>query len=149
MKSFLAGLGLGFGVGLLLAPAAGSETRAKVKETVDDLTAQARESARPLVNAVRDQAQKVSQTTQTHGIRKDSGAEGEDSGNTEMLEILNSGSKTKLMSVSGIGDATARRIIEGRPYTSVDSVVEGGILSEELMTKLKKTRLTEKEGVAS
>ena len=149
MKSFLVGVGLGFGVGLLLAPAAGSETRKKVKETVNDLTTQARESARPLVNAVRDQAQKLSQTDQTHGIREDSGVEGEDSGNAELLEILNSASKTKLMSVSGIGDATARRIIEGRPYTSAESVVGNGILSEDLMAKLEKTMMTEKEGVAS
>lgn len=148
MKSFLAGLGLGYAVGLLLAPEAGAQTRERVKDSLHELTNQGRKLARPLANAVRARGEDRSQTTQVHGIQGHSEGESEAAGNSEVLEILNSASKTKLMSVPGIGDATARRIIESRPYASPESVVGDGILSEELMSKLEKKLLTEEENAA-
>ena len=47
------------------------------------------------------------------------------------------------MSVSGIGDATARRIIEHRPYTEAAYLIENHILSPELLAKLEKDLIDE------
>ena len=141
MKSFLAGIGVGFGVGLLLAPAAGSETRKKVMETVAD---QAPGSLKPIVSAVQESIGNLMDTAKTPDQQNAIGAAQADE-TSRVLAILNSASKTRLMKVSGIGDATARRIIDGRPYNQADRLVEDGILSEAIMTELKKTLLDEGE----
>jgi len=141
MKSFLAGIGLGFGVGLLLAPAAGSETRKKLIETVSD---QAQGSLEPIVSAVRESVGDLIDKAKTPDQQNAIGAAPADE-TSRILAILNFGSKTRLMKVSGIGDATARRIIDGRPYNSADRLVEDGILSEVIMTALKKTLLDDDE----
>jgi gas vesicle protein len=44
MKSFLAGLGIGVGLGMLLAPMSGEETRNNLRERANDLADQAREA---------------------------------------------------------------------------------------------------------
>ena len=43
MKSFLAGLGLGIGLGVLFAPTSGEETRRNITDRANDLADQARE----------------------------------------------------------------------------------------------------------
>ncbi|HWY67794.1 MAG TPA: YtxH domain-containing protein [Terriglobales bacterium] len=144
MKSFFVGIGLGFGVGLLLAPAAGSETRKKVMERLTPLADQLHESSEPIVSAVRESVESLTDTA-NEPHQPDSIGEGQAEEASRLLVILNSASKTKLMSVSGIGDATARRIIESRPYNSADRLIEDGILSEVIMTTLKKTLLVDDE----
>lgn len=142
MKRLLAGLGLGIGIGLLLAPKAGSETRKRVKKKIEDVADQVSDSVHSVMNAGGNQA---GGTLQQGSIQVGSGIGDEAAENAAVLEFLNSASKTKLMSISGIGDATARRIIESRPYDSHESLVGGGILSEELMTKLRKAALSKEE----
>jgi gas vesicle protein len=44
MKSFLAGLGLGIGLGVLFAPMSGEETRNNIAQRANDVADQARES---------------------------------------------------------------------------------------------------------
>ncbi len=44
MKSFLAGLGLGIGLGILFAPMSGEETRNNLAERANDLADQARDT---------------------------------------------------------------------------------------------------------
>jgi gas vesicle protein len=142
MKGLLAGLGLGIGLGVLLAPKAGSETRKRVKKKIEDVADEVGESVHSVMNAGGNQA---GETLQQSNIQVDSGIGDEAAENAVVLEFLNTASKTKLMSISGIGDATARRIIESRQYASHDSVVAEGILSEELMKKLRKTALSKEE----
>lgn len=142
MKSLLAGLGLGIGVGLLLAPRAGSETRKRVKKKIEDVADQVGVSVDSGMNAGSNQGGEI---LQQNSIQVDSGIGDEAAENATVLEFLNSASKTKLMSISGIGDATARRIMESRQYVSHDSVVADGILSDELMKKLRKTALSKEE----
>jgi gas vesicle protein len=44
MKSFLAGLGLGFGLGVLFAPMSGDETRQNISDRANDLASSARQT---------------------------------------------------------------------------------------------------------
>ncbi|HLW55697.1 MAG TPA: YtxH domain-containing protein [Candidatus Angelobacter sp.] len=50
MKSFLAGLGIGVGLGLIFAPLSGEETRDRIQRRAEDLA----DSARDLVDQGRD-----------------------------------------------------------------------------------------------
>ncbi|MBV9435309.1 MAG: YtxH domain-containing protein [Acidobacteria bacterium] len=130
MKSFITGLAVGCGLGLLLAPEAGSETRkgliGRLKQAKDVVP----ESAKPLLSSVVQRFEEIVQPAGKQGAAAEA---------ARLLEIFNTASKTKLMSVSGIGDATARRIIDGRPYNSSDAVA--GSLSESVLQNLKKELL--------
>lgn len=147
MKSFLTGVGVGFGVGLLLAPEAGSETRKRVAEKLNLVKDQAQQAAEPILESVResmnDRIDQVGQLVQS-GMQ---GAQQECSEILDeaarLLQIFNNASKTKLMSVKGIGEATARRIIDGRPYNNADGYA--GILPEDVLRNLKKELMDEKE----
>ncbi|HWR14286.1 MAG TPA: YtxH domain-containing protein [Terriglobales bacterium] len=54
MKSFLMGLGIGVGLGVLFAPMSGEETRSRLSETASDLA----DSARDTVEQGRDRMQR-------------------------------------------------------------------------------------------
>lgn len=72
MRSFLVGLGIGIGLGVLFAPMSGEETRSNIRERANDLADQARdtyeqgrERVRTGVTAIRDMAQRATGTTGT------------------------------------------------------------------------------------
>jgi len=44
MKSFLVGLGIGIGLGVLFAPVSGEQTRGKIRDRANDLADTARET---------------------------------------------------------------------------------------------------------
>jgi gas vesicle protein len=54
MKSFLAGLGIGIGVGLLFAPLSGEETRERLAQRSQDLADSARRHAGEIADSARD-----------------------------------------------------------------------------------------------
>jgi gas vesicle protein len=54
MKSFLAGFGIGIGVGLLFAPMTGEETRERISRRSHDLAESARGHAGDIAEAARD-----------------------------------------------------------------------------------------------
>jgi gas vesicle protein len=65
MKSFLAGLGIGLGLGILFAPMSGEETRNNLTQRANDLADsardlvdQGRERVRSTVSAIRGQAER-------------------------------------------------------------------------------------------
>jgi gas vesicle protein len=148
MKGFFTGVAVGFGVGLLLAPEQGSETRKKVIERLKAAKDDLPESARPLVESVTEGVEQLRRTTlEPAAERIQPLAESLKDEAARLLEVFNTASKTKLMSVSGIGDATARRIIDGRPYDSADAIVGDGVLSEDVLRNLKK-ELLEPEAAA-
>lgn len=142
MKSFFTGVAVGFGVGLLLAPEAGSETRKKVMERFETAKDQVRESAEPIIESVSERIDQVEELVQK-GMQH---VQGDGHGGSildeaaRLLKVLNTASKTRLMGVTGIGDATARRIIDGRPYHSAD-----GVLAEDVLRNLKKELLDTEE----
>src|SRR5262245_51645897 len=55
----------------------------------------------------------------------------------DMLLIdINSASADELTSLNGVGEATAKKIIAGRPYTSVDDLAKAGV-SKSTITKIR------------
>ena len=69
MKSFLAGLGIGIGLGILFAPMSGEETRENLTQRASDLADSARDLAnqgrdkvRTTVSAIRGQADRFAST---------------------------------------------------------------------------------------
>jgi gas vesicle protein len=70
MNSFLAGLGLGFGLGVLFAPMSGQELRDSIADRAGDIAdtardqyAQARETAGAAISSIRGQAENRSGTS--------------------------------------------------------------------------------------
>lgn len=53
------------------------------------------------------------------------------------LLSINQATATQLQTLSGIGEVKAQAIIGGRPYTSLDQLVEKKILSENLLADLR------------
>lgn len=68
MKSFLVGLGIGLGLGVLFAPMSGEETRNNLKQRASDLAdsargklEQGRDRVRAGITAIRDATQNAAQ----------------------------------------------------------------------------------------
>jgi competence protein ComEA len=58
------------------------------------------------------------------------------SGDTKLIDI-NSATLTDLRALPGIGTAYARKIVEGRPYASVDELKARKVLSNGLYDKIR------------
>lgn len=150
MKSFLTGLGIGAALGCALAPAAGSETRKKMKDLVQKFA----EQSQPQSNDGKPEQEtpQVMESTppmqQSQSGESVSAQSAQDSIKDEVARILNTASKTTLRSVRGIGDATARRIVESRPFDSVEAVLKDKVLSKDTLKELKETLVEKDEEVA-
>src|SRR5215472_18166449 len=55
---------------------------------------------------------------------------------TQTTVAINNASADELKSVKGIGDATAKKIIAGRPYASVDDLAKAGV-SKSTIAKIR------------
>lgn len=162
MKGFLTGLGMGAAIGLWLAPEAGRETRKKLIQRGADLAQRfdKRSNGAPGGEKAEQRAQhgpgnqmaQPGMSNQAEDGRFDQELPSTDqqqpSTQDEVAEILNTASKTKLRSVPGIGDATARRIIENRPFESEAEVVEANVIPENVLKKLKDKLVEADEEVA-
>jgi DNA uptake protein ComE-like DNA-binding protein len=62
---------------------------------------------------------------------------------------INSASKEELMKVSGIDDATADKIIAGRPFKTKGALVAKGIVSKEAYAKLSAHIIAKKAAAAT
>jgi DNA uptake protein ComE-like DNA-binding protein len=118
---------------MLIAPDRGSNTRRRLRETMEEAGETVRRH--PLG---RKAMRKVSQAAE--GLRSQGQSVAEKLG-LEPLVALNTMSREELreelMEIQGIGPVLAERIIEGRPYTNPKELVERGIISENLLEEVK------------
>ena len=145
MKSFIAGLAIGAGLGIALAPEQGKSTRSKLRRKVEEVAKElspeqphrsenSEEGVQQSRLADRDNEVQTFQTSEQAGPAQD-----------EVAGVLNTASKSELMSVDGIGKATAKRIIKNRPYQSADDAVENEVLPETTLENLKEQLINDKE----
>ncbi len=149
MKGFLTGIGLGSVIGLWLAPEAGSKTRKKLMTRGAGLAESLGSKFEAQLADNREIPQEQAEQTAS-GTQAQAGNNRQEMQSTQdpVAEVLNSASKTKLRSVPGIGDATARRIIEGRPFESEAEVVESKVMPEKVLKTLKDKLVDPDEEVA-
>jgi DNA uptake protein ComE-like DNA-binding protein len=124
MKAFLAGLGIGAAFGLLVAPQEGAKTRADIAQQANDFFDRYRDQKQPQPLSVNQELPE----------------------STSVADVLNTASKNELMSVDGIGKGTAKRIIQNRPYETIEEVVQEGVVEKEILERVKE-QLIEKPAV--
>ena len=134
MKAFWHGIALGAGLGILLAPGRGRDTRKKFLQVIKTTLHQ---------NPTQGESQRANKEDSLHlkDLRQDPAGEA-------LVEALNTAKKDELMSVQGIGKATAKRIIKNRPYRSVDEVIEKEVVPGTTLDNVKTELVAKTEDVA-
>ena len=140
MKAFLTGLGIGVGLGILLAPEGGEATRSKVRDKINDWTDRLSRQVENVNQSVAAQADELSQ--RVSGARReesDTGASKKPQATAAAKgDLINTVSREELMTVNGIGPVLADRIISGRPYSSLRALLERGIIAQGTFEELER-----------
>jgi hypothetical protein len=115
LAGFAAGLGVGVGLGVLFAPGRSPEPGARKKPQ----TAGAADAPRSLdvVTGVQRPAIQLRPTESQLAERPDAAA-------IDPLALINQGSREELMAIEGIGPVAAADMIKGRPYASIEAVLQ-------------------------
>lgn len=148
MKALLAGLGAGFALGLVIAPQSGEETRRRIAERAEDLLEAGREQARELAKRGNELLGSAGELAQDFPEKFTSAMQKGRDQLKDLLPgdgveaVLNNVSRDDLLSVYGIGPVLADKIIRGKPYKSVDELLERGILPESALENLKRELLS-------
>jgi gas vesicle protein len=145
MKGFLAGLGIGALIGVVVAPRSGEETRRALADAAnqrfggikDDLNQHLEEfkdSANESIGNIKQQVdQHVSSVRESMSAAKE-----KISGRNSLLEIINDWPQERLIEIDGIGPVLASKIIENRPYKADTDLVESKILPPSAIDALRK-----------
>jgi gas vesicle protein len=146
MKAFLTGLGIGVGLGVLLAPDAGEATRKKVRDRLDKWSETFSQGVETVKTAGERAGAAVSDTASdaTEKLSENLPSKkepGSDTGSSAGSDAINTLSREELLAVNGIGPVLADKLISNRPYSSRRELVERGILPlstfEELERELR------------
>jgi competence protein ComEA len=62
---------------------------------------------------------------------------------------INSASKQELMTLPGVGDATAQKIIDGRPYRGKNELVQKKIITQDTYSKISGQIIAKQEKAAT
>lgn len=140
MKNFLAGIGIGFGIGILIAPRSGEETREQIRNRAGDLANAVRDKAGEAVRNSGEWLRSGQEKFTEFGrqVTETARAQSEKLKSSVSSVLLNSVSREDLLKIYGIGPVIADKIIANRPYTSDRQVVEQGIVPESLFERLQK-----------
>jgi DNA uptake protein ComE-like DNA-binding protein len=152
MRWFLAGLGVGTVVGMVVAPKSGEETREELMEGAQEQLRQVRNAVEPYVEGARRKVEPALQRVQERiepvveeGREKLDAASQQVSRAVEnvssggLLAILNEWPHEKLIKIPGIGPILATKIIQNRPYKSEDDLINSKELPPSAIANLRKS----------
>jgi DNA uptake protein ComE-like DNA-binding protein len=145
MKSFLTGLGIGVGLGIVFAPNSGEVTRRQIRERFTGLADQLGGQVDKAKGVVQKTVAAYTESSPGPGERKQTGSPQKKMQEREVQtaasgDPVNTISREELMNVDGIGPVLADKIIAGRPYRSADELLERGI-PEAAIKELKRELL--------
>jgi DNA uptake protein ComE-like DNA-binding protein len=132
MKGFIAGLGIGALIGVVIAPKAGEETRQELLNSANRRLGEVKDN----LNEVKDSASK-----RIHNIKEQDTVSAEAkkiSGSNSLLDIINDWPQERLIEIDGIGPVLASKIIENRPYKEDSDLLEAKILPPSAVEALRK-----------
>jgi DNA uptake protein ComE-like DNA-binding protein len=140
-KGFLLGVVVGAGFGILLAPDAGENTRRKLRQRGERLFGRFNDPVEPDGSGSEAVAQPNTSSSgsesQPANLAAGTGSDVQHGADQSVAEVLNHARKEELMSVNGIGDATAKRIIRNRPYDSAEEAVQEEVIPDATLEKVK------------
>lgn len=106
---FALGLGVGFGIGLLIAPAKAVRSGRRVLTGLLERTRAVRDAVLAVETLFETVPPPASATTQQQAAAREK-------------QFLNFASREELLAVNGVEAATAERIMNHRPYSSLDDL---------------------------
>lgn len=136
MRKFLIGFGVGLAAGTMIAPARGEQTREQLRGRAQDILRRVRgraDRAWQRAAMAGDVARSMRGPRRPKRSENAGWREERDNSGTR----LNSISREELLEVYGIGPVLADKIIQNRPYSRADEVVERGILPQSTFEKLR------------
>jgi gas vesicle protein len=130
-KEFLMGVVVGTSFGIFLAADSGENTRRKLRQRGERVF---RSGSKGGLQSAEIGSDSESQS----GNDRTGSRTGVELGpDQSVAEVLNHARKDELMSVEGIGEVTAKRIIRNRPYESAEEAVQEEVIPEATLEKVK------------
>ncbi len=157
--TFFAGLGAGAAIGMLIAPKSGVELREDItdfakenlnrekfdslveegRQRIEPVLNEARQRVEPVVNNVRDRVQPVvDQARESVSSAADTLKQQASRLGDNFMDIINEWPHDRLIAIDGIGPVLATKIIQGRPYTSEEQLVDAKTLPPSAIESLRK-----------
>jgi DNA uptake protein ComE-like DNA-binding protein len=122
---------VGASFGIFIAPDSGQNTRTKLRQRGERLFGSGSEAGLQSNRSDSDSESRSGNAATGTRTGVEVGAD------QSVAEVLNRARKDELMSVNGIGDVTAKRIIRNRPYESAEEAVQEEVVPEPTLEKVK------------